>query len=167
MNNQAAQNPSLTGTNTGVRYFAIGSTTAMNANVNAAVTAPVYNFNGGKVADNFADMWDGSLDNGITYDEFGNVASFPDLWTGSTTSGVGFAGNELGSSSPRSGIAFASTSIWISDAIGPAAIHFAMYGLSQELTIPVPEPSTGTLAILAATVVLLVRRNRLRMLRRG
>lgn len=160
VNNQAAQNPVLTGTNMGVQYFAIGSTTTVNANANAAVTGPVYNFNGDKVADNFADMWDGSLDNAIRYDEFASLATFPDLWTGTTTAGIGFVGNELGTSSPRAGIAFASTSIWISDAIGPSSVDFAFYGLSQTLTAPVPEPST-LIALIGSAAVLLFRRNRL------
>jgi len=167
VNNQAAQNPSLTGTNMGVQYFAIGSTTTVNANVNAAVTAPVYNFNGDKVADSFADLWDGSLDNGIAYDEFANFASFPDMWTGTTTSGIGFVGNELGSTSPRSGFAFSSAPNWISDGIGPAAANFAFYGLSQQLTTPVPEPSTWLLAIIGSAAVLVVRRKGLWTFRRG
>lgn len=158
VNNQAALNPTLTGTNTGVQYFAIASTTTVDANVNAAVTAPVYNFNGDKVADSYADLWDGTLDNAIQYDAFGNFASFPDIWTGTTTAGVGLAGSELGTASPHSGIAFAANSLWISDAVSPAATNMAMYGLSQELTVPVPEPSTWALAIVGGAAMLLVRR---------
>jgi len=104
VNAQAANNPALTGTNMGVNYFAIGSTTSVDANANAVVSAPVYNLNGDLLATGFADMWDGSLNNPIRYDEFG-TPGFPDVWTGTQASGVAFAGQELGADPARTGLA--------------------------------------------------------------
>lgn len=161
VNNAAANNPVLTGTNVGVNYFAIASTATINANANAAVSDPVYNFNGDKVADNFADMWDGTLDAPILYDEFVNIG-FPDIWTGSQLNGNAFVGFEMGNSIPRTGLGNFNTDRWISDAVGPQQINMSLYALSQQLTAPdstvsVPEPVTATL-LLAGTLAMTRRR---------
>jgi len=60
---QAAMNSSLTGTNVGVTYTAIASTETVDASDNALVEAPIYLLDGTtKVADGFSDLWDGTLD---------------------------------------------------------------------------------------------------------
>ena len=158
VNAQAAANPTLTGTNMGVSYFAIASTPAIHANVNAVVSAAVYNFNGDKVADGFTDLWDGTLDNAVLYDQFANQG-FPDVWTGTQANGQRFAGNEMGSASPRTGLAFSATSNWISDAVSGQTDEMRIYGLSEELVAPqdgagIPEPTAavGLAALFAATL---------------
>ena len=91
VNAQAAMNPSLTGTNDGVEWFAIGSTTNRNARDNAVVGAnvPVYLLDGTtKIADGFTDMWDGNLDSSLDLDQFTNQKGmFQVVWTGSTAQG--------------------------------------------------------------------------------
>src|SRR5687768_14537876 len=59
---QAALNPTLTGTDMGVLWNAIGSTASVNARDNAPVAAAVYLLDGTKIADDFGDIWDGSID---------------------------------------------------------------------------------------------------------
>ena len=46
-----------------ITWTVIGSTNAVDALDNAPISAPVYNMNGDRVVDGFADMWDGSLAN--------------------------------------------------------------------------------------------------------
>ncbi len=157
---EAALNSTLTGTNVGVIYKAIASTTAIDASSNAPVTAPVYNFNGDKIADTFADMWDGTIDNPIAYTQFVTTVFPPDIWTGTQTSGLAFTGNELGQANPRTGRSDLADGRWIDEIVSNAAFSSRFYGLSQELTVPVPEPSTLTLAILAVVGVLLAVRQR-------
>lgn len=145
VNAQAALNPTLTGTNVGVTYSAIGSTASINARVNAPVTAPVFNFNDQSVAGSFSDIWDGSLGNAVRYDQFVAIG-FPDMFTGSTTAGFAFVGNELGTLSPRTGLANFSTSRWIDDSVAPQANNYAFYALSEQIIAPggtsVPEPTS-------------------------
>jgi hypothetical protein len=64
---QAALNPTMTGTDSGVTYSAIGSTLAVDANDNALVSAPVYLVDGSAlVATSFIDFWDGTLDQALS-----------------------------------------------------------------------------------------------------
>lgn len=145
---QAALNPVLTGTNMGVTYKAIASTTAIDANVNAAVSAPVFNFNGDKIADSFGDMWDGTIDNPIAYNQFVATVFPPDIWTGSQTSGIGSVGAELGQANPRTGRSDLADGRWIDEIFSNSSFTSRFYGLSQELTVPVPEPSSFVLAVM-------------------
>ena len=102
VNAQAALNPTLTGADVGVTYFAVGSTGAIDARANALVTAPVYNFNDQKIADSFTDIWDGALDAPVAFDQF-VAGGFPDMFTGSDNAGFAILGSELGAASPGRG----------------------------------------------------------------
>ena len=51
-----------------------------------AINAPIYNTNGDKVADGTTDLWDGSLDNAIEYDENGQSRSVL-VWTATQNGG--------------------------------------------------------------------------------
>ncbi len=157
---EAALNPSLTGTNVGVTYRAIVSTTALDANANAPVTAPVFNLNGDKIADNFADMWDGTIDNPIDYNQYAATIFPPDIWTGSQTGGQAFVGAEMGAANPRTGRADLADGRWIDEIIATNTYLSRFYGLSQELTVPVPEPSSLVLAAGALGSLLLLARRR-------
>lgn len=166
VNAQAANNPVVTGTNMGVQYFAVGSTTAIDASVNAPVTAPVYNFNDQLIATSFADLWDGTLNNAILYDEFGSPG-FPDVWTGTQSNGTAFAGQELGTATPHTGLANLSSSLWIDDFQSNNNTPFSFYGLSQQLIAPsgnnVPEPSSlvcWTLVLTGLLLLAVVKRRR-------
>ena len=68
-----------------IAYQAILSAPGTNASDRIAVTAPVYNMHGDLIANNKADLWDGTLQNPILYDENGAAptAVFV-VWTGSS-----------------------------------------------------------------------------------
>jgi uncharacterized protein YjbI with pentapeptide repeats len=70
-------------------WTAILSTPTVNARDNALVLGQVFNLNNQVVATSFADMWDGTLQNTIDYDEFGNQALGDNrVYTGSLVDGT-------------------------------------------------------------------------------
>ena len=77
------------------RWYAIGTArddaTTNPARVNAPVSYPVYLVDGNTmVATGYADMWDGSIANGINLNQNGaTVAAGTQVWTGSNISGTG------------------------------------------------------------------------------
>ena len=118
------------------------------ANVNALVSGPVYGLDDTKVADNYADMWDGSLDAGIQIDENGDdVGGNVAVYTGSLSTGVGDnAENDyrLGTTFPevRIGRTGNTTGGWIqSQAWSNPALQF--YALSELVS-----PPAGTVFII-------------------
>ncbi len=147
VNAQAMNNPGLTGTNMGVVYSVIGSTSTVDAIVNAPVSGPVYNFNDELIALNSGDLWDSALQNAILYDESAQPRPF-EVWTGTDVNGLGVAGRELGTLGPIAGDSSQAGPFWINwnQINPPAAAQFSFYGLSQPLTVPanlnVPEPSS-------------------------
>ena len=84
---EAADNPSLpTAT-----WCAVASTQTMNANANAVAynNIPIYNAQGALVATGYTDLWDGTIESPIEFNQYGGTDSVSrDLvWTGSDTSG--------------------------------------------------------------------------------
>lgn len=159
VNNQAAMNSALTGTDMGVEWFAIGSTATVNARDNAVVGAgvPVYLLNGTtKVVDGFADMWDGTLDAPINLNQFTATIS-TSVWTGSTISGGSDATRFLGSGGLIIlGASSASSGSWISNIALLGTSPHRMYALSEQL----PEPATGSLLLIACGALAWGRRRR-------
>ena len=146
VNTEAALNPSLTGTDVGVQWFAIASTGAVDARDNAVVSAPVYQIDGSiKVADGSGDMWDGSIDNRISLDQF-EMTLFGLPWTGSGTTGVESPLGALGDPNARTGDTGEFTTDWISDSTLPTTELLPLYALSEQFTAP--EPATFALAVL-------------------
>ncbi len=142
---QAALNPGLTGTDLGVTWSAIGSTSSVDARDNALVSAPVYLLDGSQIASGSADLWDGSIATSINVNQFG--ASVPGnvvVHTGTDSSGFKVPARFLGSSqNVRTGRADLATAAWIDDGgAGAWTTARPFYALSSVLVVPVPEPST-------------------------
>ena len=91
---QAALNPTLTGTDENVFWYAIGSTRLADARDNAVVGAdtPVYLLDGStKITDGFADLWAGtsvSLDNTLSLTQFAIPTTTLYVWTGTNSMGT-------------------------------------------------------------------------------
>ncbi len=72
---QAGANPTLV--DLGTTWYALGSTTATNARQNTATGSgggvPVYRLDGVRIADDYADLWDGTLDAPLFVDQFGST----------------------------------------------------------------------------------------------
>ena len=75
----------------GASWYVVGSTQTVAANVNTGTNTsggvPIFNLNDQKVADDYDDLWDGSLDNAVGYDQNGNAVSGMTVFTGSTLDG--------------------------------------------------------------------------------
>lgn len=173
--NQAALDPSLTGTDRGVTWNALASTAANNAFNNLAIGAfPVYLVDGTtKIATGGADLWDGSILSPLDIDQFGHIAANSQVFTGSNTNGTsaGAAGSRaLGTTIVSSDISngpgvwvnagqtFRTNTSWInsSGAQNPGSSN-QLYAFSQLLTVPVPEPSSMVLFGLGALGALALR----------
>ena len=110
----------------------------MNARDNAALTGTgvkIYWLDGAtKVADDYADLFDGSWDSVSPFDRAGNSSSKDVIWTGSTNAGVAHSSNPLGSSTvevggTRTGIRPLSGGNASSGALAP------LYAISQVLMV--------------------------------
>lgn len=155
---QAALNPSLTGTNMGVSWYAIASTVAVDARDNAVIGAnvPVYLLDGTKIADGYADVWVGqSLDAPLKTTQFAVDTLDTFVWTGSEPSGKEFVIVNTGSvalgsplSSAMRGNPLVSNFTWIWNGTIFQQRPNPLYALSEPLTVPIPEPATGAMLLL-------------------
>ncbi|MHB0960151.1 MAG: PEP-CTERM sorting domain-containing protein [Pirellulaceae bacterium] len=131
----------------------------------------IYNSVGLKVADNGADMLDGTLDSAVQYDQHGTSVATGYVWTGSLSNGEAANNYEVGSAqyvgAPAAtiiGAAAATDTSWIQ--VGALQrnvtyfspnleLPFRVYGMSDVLTV-VPEPATFVMWSLFAGVAGLV-----------
>lgn len=135
----------------GFTWTDIGSTTAVNANVNAPSTGLVFTLDGVEVAS--SGLYGGSILSPIDIDENGNLITNGDVWTGSLTGGTAAGGiNDLGQTFPAVGYAGATNGSWIqSNAAIESNNGLFLYALSEVITVPpassVPEPGTAALLL--------------------
>lgn len=155
------------------------SYTGIYANTRFHPASPIYRLDGVKVANNAdfaanntstADLWDGTLQNPININSQGNVQnSF--VWTGTDASG--YTGAKTGAWAIRDYLAdnpgfetdvqygysgstnyqwtdFSDNSPATNGHLPAGAHSFALYAFSNELTVPVPEPTSCLMALGAA-----------------
>ncbi|MFT5128421.1 MAG: hypothetical protein ACI8W8_002031, partial [Rhodothermales bacterium] len=157
--NTVADGSTITGVGDAT-WFAMASTPAVNARDNALVGSPVYQMDGlTRAADNFADIWDGSLDNDIILDESGRHYSISgsetEVWTGSSANGNAVNNRQVGNTlqtNVRTAHFPPGSGGWFSNRDRAQTDTKRFYGLSQELTIlggavvdtdpPTPDPMT-------------------------
>ncbi|MDG2380969.1 MAG: hypothetical protein P8N76_04795 [Pirellulaceae bacterium] len=129
----------------------IGSTASVDARDNTSTNpglngtgVPIFNLAGQRIADGNADLWDGSIQNSLLATVRG-VEFFPptpSAWTGTTAAGIS-ADNHLGKSPDAMlGLMTSTDASWISDVSWNSTVSdaYALYGLSDILTISSPEP---------------------------
>jgi hypothetical protein len=130
-----------------------------------AGTAPVYNLQSKVVGENGTDMLDGSLDNSVQYDQYTNDAGFTTVWTGGLAPDSPYPSPSYWLGTPPAGPFGGTPSSYLgmawwtgSDAVPDwkwlqgfpykqfiatnVPFGAAVYGISDVLTVPVPEPST-------------------------
>ncbi|NCR77087.1 MAG: PEP-CTERM sorting domain-containing protein [Microcystis aeruginosa K13-06] len=134
-----------------ITWKAIGSTDSVAARDNTGTNpsstgVPIYLIDGNRVANNNADLWDGSILTGIDRTPQESVGFFF-VWSG--TSDDGTVGGALGSNVATVGVAIAGVlgSGWISESGKSGSEEYRFYGISTVLTVPtpavtVPEPSS-------------------------
>ena len=151
--------------NYGINWYAIGSTALVDARDNAVVSGPVYLLNETQIAEGYTDMWDGSLSNLITVTQYPSVTAYPYIWTGSTSDGSKSTLYHLGTTLyPLVRLGSISTGYytgWLSSPLtGAHATLRPLYALSEALTVPIPEPSTGLLSLVGLAGCILARSRR-------
>ena len=142
-------------------WFAIASISTKNAKDNAVVTAPVYIWDDSgtsyKVADDAADMWNGSIDSPINLSEKGLSLS-SSVMTGSDAAGVVKNGG-LNSWYVQYGNSDSINSTWIDDGNAGKVLTLPLYALSEELQV-IPEPASAVLLLIGAPLLALRRRRK-------
>jgi len=137
-----------------ITWKAIGSTASVDARDNTGTNptlstgVPIYLIDGNRVANNNADLWDGSIQTAInrTPDDL----QFNELvWTGSNNNGTAENGRLGGGSlgQVRYGLASSITAEWITMYDSDRFSISRLYGISSVLTVPtpavtVPEPTS-------------------------
>ena len=135
-----------------IQWKAIGSTPTVAARDNTGTNpsstgVPIYLIDGNRVANNNADLWDGSILTSIdsTPQESGG---FGFVWSGTFDDGTTESG--LGSNVGGSNVGFiGAVSAWINESNQGGSEVYPFYGISTVLTVPssdppvsVPEPSS-------------------------
>jgi PEP-CTERM motif len=110
---------------------------------------PIYLLNGTKLVDDYADLWDGSIDVRLNVNELGNVVTAgAKVWTGTTAAGIasGAGGNRaLGYGTlAEIGVNTYTTPDWIFGGRESVLLTRKMYAISSVMTV-VPEPTTAVL----------------------
>ena len=145
-------------------YTAILSTSTVNAKDRFTLSGPIYNTNDELIANDAADLWDGTLANPIAYNEFGiEITHSFEVWTGTVLSG-NWDGNSCGNwdsstSSAAYGLASQSDDTWVFNGTQQCNGSARLYGISPAITA-VPEPSAWVLSLLGIAGVVLFWRFR-------
>ena len=150
-----------------ITWKAIGSTDSVAARDNTGTNpsstgVPIYLIDGNRVANNNADLWDGSILTGIDRTPQESVGFFF-VWSGTSDDGtVNAWGGALGSNVAIVGIAGAFLgSGWINESVKSGSEVYQFYGISTVLTVPtpavtVPEPTPSLLGFITLGGLMLV-----------
>ncbi len=155
----------------GTTWNVIGSTATVSAKINTNTDdspaglngVAIFRLDGLTIADNYDDLWDGSIDNTLNIAQDGTVLvlSGPEpfgAWTGTESNGEISPGFALGDLMVRDGDPGSTAQSWVRTAPNDADVPEFLYAISGVLTVPVPEPST--LALLGAGLLGLAYRRR-------
>jgi hypothetical protein len=151
----------------GTTWQALASTPTVNAisHINLGTT-PSFNLGGIEVASGQADMFDGSLDAPIGFDQHGLLlAPQTIVFTGTLSNGTTCCTRAMSQDSPEEGRSGMATVAWIDDGFGNPSQSRPFYGVSGTLVVPqlgpVPEPATVSL-VLGPTLLMVSDRLRRR-----
>ena len=135
-------------------FKVVGSTATVDARDNTGTTGagvPIYWLNGNKLANNYADFYDGSWGSLDFHTETGTAATSSSVWTGSNQDGTKHSTDFLGSSSNvRWGLPVSGSNP-ISQESGAANVPRFLYALSPVFQVGTPTP-TGSLTFAPTSV---------------
>ncbi|MFK8009071.1 MAG: hypothetical protein AB8H03_22110 [Saprospiraceae bacterium] len=131
-----------------VNWYAIGSTNAVDAidntfTTNSDTDGAIFLTNGSEVvANNLADLWDGTVDTQIDIDENGNPTSvstpiwtpWTAVWTGTNSNGTASSSN-LGGTNVRLGLSKAELNFWVNRSQASNSNSLPLYGISEVLLV--------------------------------
>jgi hypothetical protein len=147
----------------GTTWAVIGSTNPVSARDNTAtnplVDGPgvaIYLLNDTLLVDDYADLWDSTIDNPLDVNELGTPhPSNVVVWTGTLTNGAS-ASSHLGQAAVIYGVSDHTDHFWSSGGQLVNATPRPFYAISGILTVP--EPSTAALLALGVLVSVVARR---------
>jgi hypothetical protein len=120
---------------------------------------PLYDIYGFKVADSGADLWDGTIDSAICYDERGSAVLDEVVYTGTRPDGSASEFPLGGGAVPVTayGLDFfvITNDLWVTAGFDSSARSAQLYGVSSELTVPQPAaaaPAPASLTLLLTGV---------------
>ncbi len=152
----------------GTTWTAIASTATVNVIDNTSTSIgiggiPIYLVNDTRLVDNYADLWDGTLDAPLNVFEDGtsNVGSEA-VWTGTSISGTATA-TALGSGSGTIGNGASTSNTWTNDTTLSNFFSRRLYAISDVITVEaaaVPAPAPIGLLILGLAGLTVIRRKR-------
>jgi hypothetical protein len=147
----------------GTSWTAIGSTLTVAARDNTATNpgvngpgVPIYLLNDTILADDYADLWDGSIDNNFDVNEFGAFVPAVVVWTGTDSDGT-ITPSYLGDIAVGYGVSNQSDPSWIVNGQLVSGTVRPLYAISGTLTA-IPEPNTAALLVLGLTALGAARR---------
>jgi hypothetical protein len=129
----------------GTTWAAIGSTSTVDARDNTgtnpiATGVPIFLLDGvSKLADDNADLWDGTIDTPLNVSEAGNVIGGVTVWTGTAVNGtrsLAVNANELGATAIAAGSNSATGSQWMLISGNDRTSPMPLYVISGVLTVP-------------------------------
>jgi hypothetical protein len=129
----------------GTNWRVIGSTSLVDAKDHTDTDdspagpngLPIYRLDGKIIANNYDDLWDGSIQNPLYVAQDGTIRNTCcGTWTGSYADGTAVAGAELGTSNVVDGAPYATASNWIRTNPYPATSDQYLYAISDVMTVP-------------------------------
>jgi hypothetical protein len=149
----------------GTTWTAIASTATVNARDNTntvpsgaggSLGVPIYRLDGNQVVSSYDDLWDGTIDLPIAFDEAGNLAfdvnpeEGANVWTGTALDGTTDPIGALGTLLPRYGVTeFPTSGTWITAGTFSQNFDPRLYAISGIITVAEP----GALSLMALGLV--------------
>ncbi len=153
-------------------WTAIASTATVSALTNTSTAGadpiPIYLVNGtDRIANSYADLWDGTLANSLSLNE-GGASQSSIVWTGTQSDGSIDTFGHLGPlvTTAIRGASTATDSTWIADTVSSISNAHHLYGISDVQTIApaaVPEPSSLLMMGVGGVGLLMQRRRKKQM----
>ena len=152
--NQANQSTELQAL--GVDWFVIGSTSTVSARDNTGTDGsggvPIYLPVGGdhRIADDYNDLWDGTIGHPLNIDQFGDEVPDTGSTTGAQSDGSIDAAYPIGtnaSDQTRNGFTFLTNKSWVNATVALSSFSQRFYAISDLLTVPGAAVCDGTTAV--------------------